>query len=108
MRYTVLPWLLWALLVGGVVAMVLHAGQVRAAAKFYAEADGARVVLHDDKCQLPEVSNLPFRAEWTEKGTTYEGCWSPPHPNVGVVMAYFTDKTVVGLPAQMFKALTQS
>jgi len=77
-RMTVLPWLLWALLIGAAVAFVLHAGKVHAAAKFYAEADGGRVVLFDDKCRLPEVSNLPFKAEWTENGKTFEGCWSPP------------------------------
>jgi hypothetical protein len=78
-------------------------GSLNAEAKFSATADGARVVLFDDKCALPEVSNLPFKAEWTENGKTTQGCWSPPHPQVGVVLAYFTDKTVVGLPAQMFK-----
>ena len=95
-----------ALILGVVLGLALYAGKARAEAKYHAPADNGRVILFDDKCALPEVSNLPFKAEWHENGKVFQDCWSPPHPAVGVVMAYFTDKTVVGLPAQMFKKLT--
>lgn len=68
---------------------------------FQAEADGAKVVLTDEPCKLQAVANLKYRATWSEKGKTYEGCFGP-RPDMGVVMAYFEDRTVVALPIQMF------
>lgn len=77
-----------------------------AEAVYAAEADGAILVLHKEKCTLPAVVNLPFRAEWVEGEKVIEGCWSPPHPEVGVVMTYFADKTVIAIPVQLFERVT--
>ena len=71
------------------------------AAPHYAmEADGARIVLTDEPCKL-DVENLKFRATWTEKGKTFEGCWGA-RVDTGVILGYFSDKTVVALPIQAF------
>lgn len=65
-----------------------------------ASGEGVEIVIHSDKCAFKEiVGNLPFRATWTEKGKTYEGCGGV---NNGVAVFYFTDKTVVVIPAQYF------
>ena len=80
---------------------------VLAEARFVAEADGAKVFLYEEKCALPQVSNLPFRATWDDKGKVYEWCFGP-RPDMGVVMAYFSDKTVVAIPIELFKRLTSS
>ena len=104
---TILPIRLWAVALFAAFAVLL-ATPAGAAARFYAEADGGKIILFDDKCQLTEVANLPFRATWTEGANVYEGCWSPPHPKVGVIVAYFSDRTAVGIPAQIFQRLTNS
>ena len=76
-----------------------------AAPIYQAEADGARVVLTDEPCTLAAVSNLKFRATWTEKGKTFEGCWGA-RPDAGFVMAYWSDRTVVVMPLQIFIQVT--
>lgn len=67
---------------------------------FSTEADGARIVLTDEPCRL-DVANLKYRAIWTEKGKDFEGCFAP-RTDMGVVLAYFSDKTVVAIPIQAF------
>ena len=69
-----------------------------------AGGDGAVVTLHSEPCALKEVSNLPKRATWDEKGKTFEGCWgvSP----FGVAMLYFSDRTVAVVPAEAFRKVT--
>lgn len=67
--------------------------------------DGVRVTLHDDKCALPEITNLPRRATWIEQGKAFEGCWGA-RPDQGIVLAYFADKTVVSIPVQAFSRVT--
>ena len=63
--------------------------------------DGVVITLHKDKCEMKEVVNLPQLATWDEKGKTFTGCWgvSP----FGLVMFYFTDKTVAVVPVEAFK-----
>ena len=75
--------------------------KAHASAMLRAESGGVTVTIYDQPCALKEVSNLPKRATWTEKGKTYEGCIGA-HPQFPVLMAYFTDKTVVVLPVEMF------
>jgi hypothetical protein len=73
---------------------------------YVAEADGARIVLTDEPCEVKAVSNLPYKAVWTEKGKDFTGCWAP-RPNEGIVMGYFAeDRTVVVIPIQAFKRVT--
>lgn len=65
-----------------------------------AENEGVTVTLTDEPCAVKAVTNLPFRATWTEKDKTYEGCWglSPP-----IVVSYWSDATVAIMSAAMFK-----
>ena len=67
--------------------------------RFQVVADGARVVLHDDKCAVSAVTNRPYKATWEEKGQVFQGCWGA-RPDAGVVMFYFDDKTVGIIPMQ--------
>lgn len=104
-RLTILPWLLWAVLIGAAIAGVFYASKVHAAPIYQAEQGGVRVVLTDEDCKLPQVSNLTKRATWTEDGKTFEGCYGG-HPMFPIVMAYFSDKSVVALPVEMFVRVT--
>ena len=72
---------------------------------FEANADGAKVILYDDPCQVPAVTNLKFRATWEENGKVIEGCWGP-RPDVQIVVMYFTDLTAGVAPIRTFKRLT--
>jgi hypothetical protein len=70
---------------------------------FVADSQGIHLELFEEPCQLKEyVTNLPYRATWTEKGKTFEGCFVP-YPNVGLVTAYFSDRTVALIPIDIFK-----
>lgn len=101
MRRTILPGWLWVLVLACALAAALKSGRVYAASLYQAEADGARIVLTDEACRLQAVSNLKRRATWTEKGETFEGCYGL-HEGTGLILAYFSDKTVVILPPQIF------
>lgn len=71
-------------------------------ATYQAEGDGVKVVVYgDDKCKLNQVTNLPWRATWTEKGNTTEGC-AGMDQRVGLVVFYWNDKTVVVIPTSNF------
>ena len=98
---TVLPWLIWVLVILMVVMVT------KAFAGPIAEGAGdndAKITLYNDPCKLKEVSNLELRATWQEKGKVFEGCFGI-HP-YGVVLAYFSDKTVVIMPVDIFKAVS--
>lgn len=70
------------------------------------EGKGLSVTLyHPEKCQLEAVSNLPFRATWTENGKTFEGCFTI-DGQLGIVRMYFEDKSVVAIPVQLFQRVT--
>lgn len=97
---TVLPWMLWAVLVSGAILLLLGT-PAQASPVFQVEADGARLVLHTGDCQLAEVKNLPRRAVWHENGKAQEGCWVF-RQELGVILFYFSDRTVFGIPAQAF------
>lgn len=79
---------------------------VHSLAKPVAQASqgGITITLHDDPCKSEAVSNLPYRITWTEKGKTFEGCFTV---NQGIVVAYFTDdKTVAIMPGQVFSPVS--
>lgn len=62
--------------------------------------EGIRVVIHSEPCALKEVTNLPKRATWHEKGQVTEGCaGSTPE---GFALFYWADKTVVQIHRSMF------
>lgn len=69
---------------------------------FQTSGEGITITLHSEACALKEVTNLPRRATWDEKGKTFEGCWRLSQS--GYVLFYFLeDKTVGDAPAQVFK-----
>lgn len=82
------------------IAVFLVAVPAQAAVFAIAESDGLVVALTDEPCSLPEVTNLPRRATWTEGGKTFEGCWGAMS---GVVAAYFSDRTIAVMPVDRFK-----
>ena len=91
----------------GVVCLLVLVGiatDAHADPRFQVVADGAKVVLHDDKCAVAEVTNLPYKATWEEKGKVFQGCWGA-RPDAGVVMFYFDDKTVGIIPMQELTAV---
>lgn len=67
---------------------------------YQTQAEGAVITLHSEKCQLKEVTNLPHRITWEEKGKVTEGCFG--HKQ-GIVIFYFLDRTVGIIPAQIFE-----
>ncbi len=101
-RLTILPWLIWALAIGLAIGGVLYAAKVQAVPLYFAEAEGVRIILTDEDCKLPSISNLKKRATWTENGKTVEGCFGG-HPQYPLVLFYFADKTIVVLPVEAFQ-----
>lgn len=99
---TILHYGIWAVMCGGLLALVLYPGTSRAQPVFEARTEAVRIVLYDEPCTLPEVTNLKLRAVWTENGKDFEGCWSAMAP-LGVVMGYFADKTVAAIPMSAFQ-----
>jgi hypothetical protein len=99
-RLTVIPWVIWA----AIIVTAIWATSAAAEPRFQVTADGARVVLFDDKCAVSAVANLPYKATWEEKGKVYQGCWGA-RPDAGVVMFYFDDKSVGIIPMQELTAV---
>ena len=62
-------------------------------------------MLTDEPCTLKAVENLKHRSVWHEKGKRFEGCWAP-HPGVGLVVSYWSDKTVAIIPIDAFVKVT--
>jgi hypothetical protein len=79
------------------IVLVSLATNAHAGPRFQVVADGAKVVLHDDKCAVSAVANLPYKATWEEKGKVFQGCWGA-RPDAGVVVFYFDDKSVGIIP----------
>jgi len=101
-RFYLVSWLtrVMVLIVALLIAVTWSTGAL-AAPIYRAEAEGVVIILTDEDCKLPEVSNLKKRAVWKEGGQSFEGCYGG-HPFFPIVMAYFADKTVVALPAEIF------
>lgn len=75
---------------------------VSTAPAFVAEAQGVKIRLYTEPCELKAVSNLTRKATWEEKGEISPGCWAP-QPDAGVVIAYFaSDRTVAVIPISLF------
>lgn len=89
---------LTALLIAAVWPTKAHADPI-----YHAEEGGVRVVLTDEPCKFD--IQLPKRATWTEKGKTFEGCYGG-HPVFPIVLFYFSDKSVVALPVEIFQRVT--
>lgn len=67
-------------------------------------AGAVRVVLYREPCALSAVTNLPKRAEWTEAGKVFEGCWGI--NSAGIVTLYWSDRTAVSIPSGAFVMVT--
>lgn len=63
---------------------------------------GVTVTIYDEPCALKAVSNMPYRATWTEPGKRFEGCFML-RPDAGAVVAYFDDGSVTLIPMGAFK-----
>jgi hypothetical protein len=100
---TLIPFLIWAVMIGLTLAGVFYASKALAEPRLLAVDNGVAITLYDDPCELKgEITNLPYKATWTENGKTFEGCWAG-RDDVKQVMAYFTDKTVALIPYSVFK-----
>lgn len=60
------------------------------------------ISLSEEPCALGPVANLPWRAVWEERGQRHAGCWAVQHGRA--VVTYWSDRTVVVLPIEIFLA----
>jgi len=102
LRRIILFALLAALIVGPVL---VYSGMAHAAPRYVANVEGVTITLFDEPCSLDAVENLPYKATWTENGVTFQGCWNF-FQNAGVIVGYFSDKSVAPMPVQIFKPLS--
>lgn len=105
-RMTVLPWIVWASIIGVVLGFAFFSNKAFGQ-EYEASGDGVRVLLFHEKCQLDAVSNLPGRALWVEKEKTVEGCFGVDQKQQ-IVTFYFADKTIVVLQMQLFRKLVSA
>jgi hypothetical protein len=100
LRYLV-AWL--AFVLGMVVFGALLSLPALAQVLYRADAEGLTIMLMRDTCKLREVANLPNRAIWQEHGkAAVEGCYGY-DVLLGVVLTYWSDRTIVALPGYLFK-----
>lgn len=99
---TVLPLPFWAVLLIVIFCWPTMAG---ARPMAQAQAEGITITLHNEPCEMKAIENLKMKATWQEKGKTFNGCWGA-HPQYGLVMFYWEDKTVVILPGDAFAPVT--
>jgi len=97
-------WVLGALIIG--FGLALFSAKVLADPIGKAEAEGAVITFYNEPCLIKDqITNLPFRAEWVEKDKTYQGCFGI-RPDIGMVVAWFDDRTVALIPLQAVKKVT--
>lgn len=85
-----------------ILGMLLFALPAIADPLYIAKHEDTVVVLYSTPCKLDSVSNLKRRATWQDKNGSHEGCWGS-SPQMGLVILYFADKTVVAMPTQFFE-----
>jgi len=86
-----------ALIVLAVVLLLMAAAQAGPIA--VGREGGITVTLTDEPCAVTAIANLPGRITWEEHGRIVEGCYTVTGP---MIVAYFADRTVVLMPAQLF------
>lgn len=95
-----------AVLLGGFIAagLIAYSAKAMADPRFAADGDdGAVITLYDDPCELKEeITNLPYKATWTEGGKQFDGCWAPVQA-LGIVQMWFSDKTAFPVPLRLLK-----
>ena len=96
----------WLLISAVVLASALAANTLRAEpVAISVDQAGTTITLYTDECSVEAVSNVKYRVTWTERGKTFEGCYSI--SSVGLVLMYFSeDKTVAAAPVQVFRPAT--
>lgn len=91
------------------LGLALHAGRVFGDPILEAATKGRTkvVTLYNEPCALPAVKTLPRRATWDDKATgkRFEGCYGR-DPDLGIVLFYFDDLSVVGLVEDVFRPIT--
>lgn len=93
--------------IAAALIIAFYPRQARADPIAQTTAGAVTVLLHNEPCALKEITNLPNRATWLEGGAVVEGCFGV-RQDTGVVIAYFTDKTVVAIPLQAFARVHSS
>jgi len=85
--------------------LLVHFTNAYAEPIYEASVQGIRIVVYKEKCKLEAITNLPWRAVWFQNGQETEGCIGA-KDDLGVVVGYFADKTIVVLPTDLFRRLT--
>lgn len=102
---TIFPLRFWVI---GAFLLWTFMQPVKAEPMAAAEQGNVRVVVYTEDCALTNVvENLTKRATWTENGKTLEGC-AGIFPQVGMVLFYFTDKTMFPVPMQIFSRVSNT
>ena len=96
--------IVWVLAAASLITWMVLPTKARAASIAMTESHGVEIVLTDEPCALPAVTNLPYRSTWKEKGKITAGCWAL--SQFDVVMSYWTDRTVAVIPAALFHKVT--
>lgn len=73
---TVLPWLVWAFLIGLAIAAVFYSAKVKADPMAVGQAQGSTYTIYSEDCQLKDVVDLEKRATVEKDGKVVEGCVS--------------------------------
>jgi hypothetical protein len=89
----------------GLLLLLLFANPALGKPVAVTQGNGIKVTLTDDKCAFTHVINLPYRATWEQDGRTFEGCFGI---HAGIVVAYFSDKSIALLPGQAFVPVRES
>lgn len=89
------------------VVLAVYPRKARSEPMAAVEQGGVRIVVHTEKCVFKEVSNLTNRATWEEGGKVIEGC-AGVFSQIGLVLFYFADKSVVAVPMQLFSRVSNS
>lgn len=95
----IVGWVLVSLL----VLWAVYPKEANADPVYRAQVGEVTVTVYNDPCQVKEVTNLPFRATWLEKGVLHEGCFSYAQHVESLMMYFSTDKTVAVIPVSIFK-----
>ena len=103
MRKTIVPWVIWSVLILGSIMLLLRSGEVRADAAYSAKVQDVTITLYNEPCKLTEHVAFPYRATWVEKsGAKFEGCWMV-NPDIGSIIGYFReDKSIAVMPMRIF------
>lgn len=99
---------LFLLILALVLSMLVLPRRANAGAKYKAEAGSVSIVLYDDQCtHIDHVTNLPYRATWTEDGKVIDGCFGF-DPGLKLLRFWFADRSVIAIPAAVFSRVVET